>query len=92
MKRANAFVMNTEQAYWSWTMIDTIKTMHTRPTDHSQLETTYPQTRPLGLIIQHRSLCKYSARGEVRHAGKSSTDMDPLEQEQDHCKVDPAKD
>ena len=68
------------------------ETVCTRPTDHSQDEITYPQTRPLVLAIQHRSLCKYSARGEVRHTGKSSINIDLSEQEQDHCKSNPAKD
>ena len=62
--------------------------MRTRPTDHSPHDITYPQTRPLVHAIQHRSLCKYLARAEVRHAGKSSMDIDLSEQEQDHCKVE----
>ena len=45
------------------------------------------QTRPPVLAEQPRSLCKYSARGEVRCIGKNSTDIDLLEQEQDHCRV-----
>ena len=71
-------------------MIDTIKryTVHTRPMAHSQHETTYLQTRPLVLVVRHRSLCKYLARGEVRCTGKSFMDIDLLEQEQDHCKAE----
>ena len=57
--------------------------MHTRPT--AQLETIYQLTKPLDLAVQHRSLCKYLARGEVRHAGKSSMGIDPLEHEHDLC-------
>ena len=46
-----------------------------------------PANQAPGPRCRHRSLCKYSARGEVRHAGKSSTDINLLEQEQDHCRV-----
>ena len=38
-----------------------------------------------------QSLCKYSARGEVRCTGKSSMDINLSEQEQDHCKVESSK-
>ena len=60
--------------------------MRKRPTD--QHEITYKQIKPLVLTVRHRSLCKNLARGEVRHTGKSSTDIDLLEQEQDHCRAE----
>ena len=57
----------------------------------SQHEITHPQTKPLVLAVRHRSLCKYLARGKVRCAGKSFMDINPLEQEQDHCKAESSK-
>ena len=48
--------------------------MRTRPTD--QLEIIYQLTKPLDLAVQHRSLYKHSAEGEVRHTGKSSMGTD----------------
>ena len=60
---------------------------HIRPMDHSQHRTIYRQTRSPVLAKQPKNLCKYSVRGEVRCIGKNSTDIDILEQEQDHCRV-----
>ena len=38
--------------------------------------------------IRHRSLYKHSAEEEVRHTGKSSMGIDPLELEPDHCRAE----
>ena len=67
--RARLLELNDDRYYQE---IDRVYQTY-RPPQH---EITYQQTRPLVLAIQHRSLCKYSARGEVRCAGKSSTDID----------------